>query len=102
LGIAHLRSGSTDDAIQWLEKPLEPDSNVLPTCEVRALAALAIAYHEGGNHDKANEVYQRATERYAAEAPKAGIEDLGSSWHDWLICDLLLDEAKTRFSAAER
>jgi tetratricopeptide (TPR) repeat protein len=102
LGIAHLRSGSPDDAVVWLEKPLKLDSSVAPSGEIRSLAALAIAYHQSGDQTKAKQVYQQATERYAAEAPQAGSDDLGASWTDWLICDLLLDEAKTRLNVAQQ
>ncbi len=102
LGIAHLRSGSIEDAIEWLEKAIAPDSSTIPTCEVRALAALAIAYHKSGEEAKAKEVYELATERFAEEAPEAGVEDLGSAWPDWLICDLLLEEAKLQLDRSER
>ena len=101
MGMAYLRSGNASDAIEWLVKPLEPDSSAVPAYEIRARAALAIAYHESGDNAKAKEVYQRAAERYAEEAPQAGVDDLGSRWHDWLICDLLLEEAKLKLDQTE-
>ena len=40
-------------------------------------------------------------ERFAEEAPEAGVDDLGAEWHDWLICDLLLEEAKLNLDPLE-
>ena len=70
LGLAHLRNGSATDAINWLEQALDPDSGIVPTCEVRALAALAMAHQQSGDQSKAEETIQRALERYDAEAPR--------------------------------
>jgi tetratricopeptide (TPR) repeat protein len=94
MGIAQLRCGSPSDAIEWLEKPLGSDSSITPRTEIRILAPLAIAYHQTGKAAKAKEIYEQAMELYSEEAPESGMEDLGRSWHDWLICDLLLEEAR--------
>ncbi len=101
LGLAHLRSGNASEAKVSLEKVLELDS-ASPSSQVRALATLVLVYLAESDEAKARETLQRATERYAEVAPEAGRTDLGSSsWHGWLICDVLLTEAKTRLKALE-
>ncbi len=100
LGIAYLRSGNTSDAKVLLEKVIE--SNTVPARgKVRALAALSLAYLADKDEALAHETLKRATELYAAAAPKAGSEDLGTNWHAWLICDVLLTEARTRLKVPE-
>ena len=94
MGLAHLRCGDAAEAVDWLEKVLEPGSDVVLVCEIRARAGLAMAYQDSGKGVKARDTLQLAIERYSEKAPKPGVEDLGSAWCDWLICELLLEEAK--------
>jgi len=98
LGIAQFRGGEHPQAIEWLEKAIEPEPLPWPL-EVRSLAVLAMAYHASGDEAKARELLDRATQRYDEEAPRPAEDDLGLSWHEWLICDLLLTEAKGRIAA---
>jgi hypothetical protein len=53
-----------------------------------------MAYHESGAAAKASELLAQAEAMYAEEAPEHGTDDLGSSWYTWLVCELLLEEAK--------
>ena len=96
LGLAHVRAGNPNEAKECLEQVLQSES-APPSGKVRAMATLALAYLADQDEPKASEILQQATQLYAEEAPEAGRQDLGmTAWHGWLICDVLLAEAKKR------
>jgi tetratricopeptide (TPR) repeat protein len=100
LGCAYLRSGQHAEAIEWLEKSIEPEG-INPRLRIRGLSMLAMAHQESGKAAKARELLDQADELYAAEGPKFGVDDGHPNWYDWLICELLLEEAKEKIVVEE-
>jgi tetratricopeptide (TPR) repeat protein len=99
LGCAYLRSGRHAEAIEWLEKPIEAEENY-DRLRVRNLSMLAMAQEGSDDHVKAQELLSQAEEHFAEDAPRFGVEDGTDRWCDWLICQLLLEEAKEKVAGA--
>jgi hypothetical protein len=78
-----------------LEKPVGPEENY-DRLRARNLSMLAMAYEESDDHAKAQELLGQAEEHFAENAPKLGVEDGTDRWCDWLICQLLLEEAREK------
>ena len=47
---------------------------------------------------RAQELLDQATKLNAEEGPQFGVEDGPVNWCDWLICDLLLEEAEGKIT----
>lgn len=95
LGCAYFRSGANSEAIEWMAKCLESTA-VRAHLEVRSRSVMAMAYYESDEQTKAREMLDRAVEVFAEEAPQSGVDDPSSGWQSWLVCELLLDEARSR------
>jgi tetratricopeptide (TPR) repeat protein len=91
-GIARYRNGQYESASEWLKKSLDAKSDSY--CETRALPVLAMSYHHLGRDEEAQEALEHARRNFDEKLPKLENGDLGSKWHNWLICRILLSEAE--------
>ncbi len=100
LGLALFRGGEFSKAVEVLDKCMKSE-NGSDLNRIRAASALAMAHHERGDQAKAREILAQAEDLYAQEAPEFGVDDPGPGWYSWLICELLLEEAKGKVAGEE-
>ncbi|HKB01565.1 MAG TPA: protein kinase, partial [Gemmataceae bacterium] len=97
LGMAHLRAGHPDKAVQRLQESsaVKPEWNA----NVVNWLGLALACHQSGRPNEAREWLDKAVQWIDREAPKtkdSGLAAIGDLQpHDWLACRVLRREAET-------
>jgi len=93
IGLADYRSSEFQGAAERMRSVLAV-GNLGTYLRVQALAVLAMGDEHLQNHDQARESLLQAIELSDSSLPPMDGGDLGSSWHDVLIADLLTREAK--------
>jgi tetratricopeptide (TPR) repeat protein len=91
-GLAHYRAGAFDRALERLKQCVKPEPSAW-NLAVPAYLVLAMAQERLGHADEAGKALARARAIMAdKEFPRSQAGDL-VNWHDWIICQLLDDEA---------
>jgi tetratricopeptide (TPR) repeat protein len=94
---ASYRERRWDAATEWLDKSRQ--HNQIKADYIWYLVAMnhlvqAMTHHQMNEPDKARQSLQAAEEVIEQKLPKHDSGDLGVSWFDWLMCDLLRREAR--------
>jgi len=92
-GLAEYRQANFAQAVEWTQKALSQPGTGLDT-HVQAYSVLALALHRLNKAGEAREALSKATELAGAKLPGLDSGDLGPNWHDWIIAQTLLREAK--------
>ncbi len=90
--LSQYRQGKSAEAIDWSDKSLA-SSKIQPACAASAHAVQAMA-RSGPNQTPARESLAKAAALVEANWLGPARDDLGPSWHDWLIARLLLRQAQ--------
>ena len=61
-----------------------------------------MAQHQLGPPDESREALKKAVEIADTQLPPLASADLGSGWHEWLIADILLREARELIEKKQR
>jgi WD40 repeat protein/tetratricopeptide (TPR) repeat protein len=92
-GLAEYRQTDFAQAVEWTQKALrQPDTDY--NRDVQAYSVLAMALHRLNKTGEAREALSKATELAGAKLPRLDSGDLGPNWHNWIIAQTLLREAK--------
>ena len=92
-GLAEYRSGNFEKAAEWTKMALEQAGEVF-TRDVQAYSVLALAQYRLNHADEARAALSKAGEIAEGKLAKRGSGDLGPDWHDWIIAQILLREAR--------
>jgi tetratricopeptide (TPR) repeat protein len=97
LAAAHYRAGRHADAMKRLQEAIKvaqdrPDAFRHATILSRLF--LAMTYHSAGRARSAKELLDQTTQAMDRDLPRAGLEQLGDSWHDWIMCQVIRREAE--------
>jgi thiol-disulfide isomerase/thioredoxin len=97
-GLAEYRQGHFTDAIEWVRRS-QADLAQKPTgdrnmCEADTYFVLAMAQHQLRQSAEADAALARGREIVQTKLPKLDGGDLGSAWHDVLMANILMREAK--------
>ncbi len=96
-GLAHLRSGQSEQAIDRLERA-ERSQPFWPASRITS-PALAMAYHQAGRGDDANRALSEATQalnEWTTTLTENGLAYLSIPWFDYIEFLVLYDEAHRR------
>ena len=91
-GIALFRAGQIQESVPWLEE--SGKSLKSPSCQAMSQLFLAMAYHKLGKREEARATFGEAMTLIDQQRPKENSGDLGVAWHDWIRCDVILQEAE--------
>ena len=100
--LANYRKGDAQQAIEFI-RAAKTRNKYAETPQARALATavLAMAEHQLGNPDLANEALREAAELIEEHWPKMLDDEYGGSWPDWIIAETLHREAAALLSTDE-
>jgi tetratricopeptide (TPR) repeat protein len=94
LALAAYRSAEANKTVHWIRKSQQSQGYAEePRVQVLALLLLAMAQHQLGQSEEASQALAEASALIAEHLPKLAIGELGGSWHDWLIAEILRREA---------
>ena len=91
-GLAEYRQANFAQAIEWTGKALRQPG--IYSRDIQAYSVLALALHRLNQAGEAREALSKATELARSKLPRLDSGDLGPDWHDWIIAQILLREAK--------
>ena len=91
-GLAEYRLANFAQAVEWTRKALGQPG--IYSRDIQAYSVLALALHRLNQAGEAREALSKATELAGAKLPRLDSGDLGPDWHDWIIAQILLREAK--------
>jgi Flp pilus assembly protein TadD len=91
-GVAEFRAGRFAESVPWLQKSSESLTN--PSCKAMTQLFLAMAYHRLGRRDEARVTFGQATTLIDQQLPQENAGDWGLGWHDWIRCQIVLEEAE--------
>ena len=93
MALAAYRSGDNEDALLWLEKSRRADS-YRNNASLRALVLMleSMARHRTGSVDEARQARAQADPLIDEHLAKLAAGEM-AGWHDWLIADILRQEA---------
>ena len=91
-GLAEYRQGDFPQAVEWTRKALRQPG--VYDRDVQAHSVLAMALHGLDQGGEAREALSKAIELAGVTLPRLDSGDLGPGWHDWIIAQTLLREAK--------
>jgi hypothetical protein len=91
-GLAEYRQGRFASASEWLQPVLGKTSDIYRT--VQAHMTLAMAQHQLNQTEQARATLAKGLELAEARFPKLGKTGLDEQWHDWIIAQVLMREAK--------
>jgi WD40 repeat protein/Flp pilus assembly protein TadD len=93
-GLAHYRAGEFGQAVERLEKCVTSERPEIG-CDGPAYLVLAMAHHRLGHADEASQALAKAHKTIDVKTwPAINSADLGDSWHDVVIIDILRREAE--------
>jgi tetratricopeptide (TPR) repeat protein len=92
-GLAELRTGNPEAAIEWCQRALGNESGYW-AWETPTHIVVALARHQLGQLEDAERELAVAQGMIRTKLPAAGKGDLGSMWSDWIFCQQLLVEAE--------
>lgn len=93
--LADLRQARFDGALASVALSFEMANGQLPppmTVLNKLIAALA--HHGAGRSDEAKQFYAEAQELFVKHVPRLAGGDLGAAWNDWLVCEVVRQEAE--------
>jgi hypothetical protein len=94
LALAAYRGGDAEKAVGWIRKCQEAEGYAdAPEVQALALSLLAMAQHQFGQPQEARKALAQASALVDEHVPKLASGELGGSWHDWLIVQILRREA---------
>ena len=100
-GLAEYRQANFAQAVEWTRKALgQPGTDY--SRDIQAYSVLAMALHRLNQAGEAREALSKATELAGAKLPRLDSGDLGPDWHDWIIAQTLLREAKALIEGAAK
>lgn len=91
-GLACYRAGRFEDALKYLEWAQETIDQRADSC--KALFVLAMTYQKLDHPEDAGKCLELAKKVVPLVFPTADAGDLGATWNDWLICEILRREAE--------
>jgi Flp pilus assembly protein TadD len=91
-GLAEYRQGRFASASEWLQPVLGKTGDTYRT--VQAHMTLAMAQHQLNQAEQARATLAKGLELAEARFPKLGKTGLDEQWHDWIIAQVLMREAK--------
>jgi tetratricopeptide (TPR) repeat protein len=100
-GLAEYRQANYAQAVECTQKALRQPV-IDYDRDVQAYSVLAMALHKLNQAGEAREALSKATEVAGAKLPRIESGDLGPSWHDWIIAQTLLREAKALIEGGSR
>jgi Flp pilus assembly protein TadD len=92
-GLAEYRRDRFDSAADWERKALST-AGINSQRDVQACMVLAMASHQLDRRDQARAALAKGVEITETKLPKIDSGDLGPDWHDRIIAQTLLREAK--------
>jgi hypothetical protein len=93
-GLAEYRQGNFPGAAEWMRTVLAAGGDRVPFRDLQAQMVLAMAQHRLGHADQARTAFSKGAEIIERNPPNPEALDLGPNWHDWLIGNALMNEAK--------
>ncbi len=98
--LAAYRAGDAAKAIESVHKAQESEGYAdRPSVQALALSLLAMAQHELGNTQDARQALAQASDLTDQYLPKLASGELGNTWPDWLIAQILQAEAAEKIAA---
>ena len=92
--LAAYRAGDAGRAVHWIRESQKSQGYAGdPTVQALALPVLTMAQHQLGQRADARQTLVQANGLIDAHLPKLATGELGASWHDWLIAQILHREA---------
>jgi len=91
--LAEYREGSFQSAAEWAARVQEQAGGDYRR-DVQAYSVLAMAQHRLHREGEAHTTLRKAIGVAETNLPKLDSGDLGPDWHDWIIAQTLLREAK--------
>jgi tetratricopeptide (TPR) repeat protein len=95
MGLAEYRQGRFASAVEWLQKALANRQWPDDQRDVQANMVLAMAQCQLKQIEDARKTLATGTDLASRKLPKADSGDLGYYWHDRILADALMLEAKT-------
>jgi tetratricopeptide (TPR) repeat protein len=104
-GLAEYRQGHFQNAVEWLRKALDfgdPSEGQNMDSHVRSMAyaTLAMAHYRLGQASDAATMLTKARD-VAGTLPRVEKGNLGPLWADWIIAQVLMDEAAALIDTGE-
>ncbi|MCX6922354.1 MAG: hypothetical protein NT154_03930, partial [Verrucomicrobia bacterium] len=100
-GLAEYRQANFAQAVEWTQKALsQPGTDY--NRDIQAYSVLSMALHRLNRAGEAHEALSKASELAGAKLPKLDSGDLGPNWHNWIIAQTLLREAKVLIDGAAK
>ncbi|MEY2396172.1 MAG: eukaryotic-like serine/threonine-protein kinase, partial [Acidobacteriaceae bacterium] len=93
-GLSEYRQGRFENARRWMHEALTHTGEDA-TRDVEAYMLLAMASHRLNQFDEARAAFTKGLGVAAASLPPRSSGNLGESWHDVLIADILTQEARS-------
>jgi hypothetical protein len=93
-GLVEYRQENYGAAESWLRQALSTPNVGWPV-KVPAELVLAMAQQQRGQRNEARESLRRAVAQLEKDLPQPGSPAVGTSWPDWLVCQVLRREAET-------
>ncbi len=91
-GLAEYRAEKYQSAIDWCQKP--HNGQEMWYRSIHGLMIQSMAYSKLEQSNEAEAAFQQATQLLEAQTALYEQEGLDASWHDWLVCYILLEEAQ--------
>ena len=101
LALAAWRSGDAAAALEWSQLSLGPENSPNPRAQAYGLVLQAMAQHKQGETEAARESLAEAIALIDPVLEQIQPDALPSDWHDWLIPDILRQEAEGLLSEEE-
>jgi serine/threonine protein kinase/Flp pilus assembly protein TadD len=91
-GMAEFRHGRYASAEEWLQKVVNLPAH--QNRKVQSYMLLAMAQQKLGRAEEARATLREGIEFAEARLPKPGRDRMGDDWHDWIIAQILMREAR--------
>jgi tetratricopeptide (TPR) repeat protein len=97
-GIGEYRAGRFEPCLEWLGKAHQASDNSVQSLALVDLF-MALAHHRLGHADQARQHLSAATAAIDRAADQATPGDLGTSWHDIVMCQIMRREVESLIPA---
>jgi hypothetical protein len=94
-GLAEYRRGNYREAAHWCRRTLETRENPFSFLRIQNDFVLSMALAQLHDAKEAKAAFTRGAQLLKSESPRFEQPSPDGNWHDWLICRLLQEEAKS-------
>jgi tetratricopeptide (TPR) repeat protein len=100
-GLAEYRQANFAQAVEWTQQALR-QAGTDYSRDIQAYSVRSMALHRLNRAGEAREALSKATILAGAILPRLDSGDLGPDWHEWIIAQTLLREAKALIEGSSK